>query len=129
MNSACPCPAGDQSTRQWLTRSAIVPPPSFERRMNEFSPVMTTSCGSTIWGSAIVAPPLEALYLAAYERRQQEAARHRRGAGGARRRFRAAAHGDRDGLFRHHRRKEADRLGARAGRHQPPGRDRLVHGG
>jgi len=53
MNSACPCPAGDQSTRQWLTRSAIVPPPSFERRMNEFSPVMTTSWGSTIWGSAI----------------------------------------------------------------------------
>src|SRR4051812_21391495 len=54
MNSACPCPAGDHSTRQWLTRSAIFLPPSSDRRMNEFSPVMTTSCGSTICGSAIV---------------------------------------------------------------------------
>src|SRR3990172_13272388 len=51
MNSACPCPAGDHSTRQWLTRSAMVLPPSLERRMNEFSPVITTSCGSTNRGS------------------------------------------------------------------------------
>ena len=65
MNSACPCPAGDHSTRQWLTRSAIVLPPSFERRMNEFSPVITTSWGSTIWGSAIgELLPVEARYLA-----------------------------------------------------------------
>ena len=48
MNSACPCPAGDHSTRQWLTRSTIVLPPSSDRRTNEFSPVITTSWGSTI---------------------------------------------------------------------------------
>src|SRR5919204_3578304 len=54
MKSAWPWPAGDHSTRQWLTRSARVLPPSLERRMNEFSPVMTTSCGSTICGSAMV---------------------------------------------------------------------------
>src|SRR2546423_4464001 len=54
MKSACPCPAGDHSTRQWLTRSAMFFPPSSDRRMNEFSPVITTSCGSTIWASAIV---------------------------------------------------------------------------
>src|SRR5476649_108368 len=53
MNNACPCPTGDKRTRQWLTRSAMVLPPSLERRMNEFSPVITTSCGSTIWGAVI----------------------------------------------------------------------------
>src|SRR5262245_2257950 len=57
MKRACPWPAGDHSTRQWLTRSSIVFPPSFERRMKEFSPVMTTSCGSTICASAILPPP------------------------------------------------------------------------
>jgi hypothetical protein len=31
-----------------------VVPPSFDRRMKEFSPVMTTLCGSTSCGSAIV---------------------------------------------------------------------------
>src|SRR4051812_15428187 len=53
MKSACPWPAGDHSTRQWLTRSTIALPPSFDRRTNEFSPVITTSLGSTIWGSVI----------------------------------------------------------------------------
>src|SRR6266850_4505850 len=53
MKRACPCPAGDHSTRQWLTRSAIDSPPSFDRRTNEFSPVISTSCGSTICGPAI----------------------------------------------------------------------------
>src|ERR1700730_2327841 len=53
MKRACPWPAGDHSTRQWLTRSAIVSPPSLERRTNEFSPVITTSCGSTICASAM----------------------------------------------------------------------------
>src|SRR5678816_1043636 len=47
-NSTCPCPAGDQRTRQWLARVTRLLPPSCDRRMNEFSPVMTTSCGSTI---------------------------------------------------------------------------------
>src|SRR5262245_52437040 len=54
MKSACPCPAGDHSTRQWLARSTIVLPPSSESRTNEFSPVITTSWGSTIRGSVIV---------------------------------------------------------------------------
>ena len=53
MNSAWPCPAGDHSTRQWLTRSGIVLPPSFDSRTNEFSPVITGSCGSTMRGSAM----------------------------------------------------------------------------
>jgi len=47
-----PLPSGRPSTRQWLTRSAIFLPPSLERRMNEFSPVITTSCGSTICGGS-----------------------------------------------------------------------------
>src|ERR1044071_134860 len=51
-----PCPAGDHSTRQWLTRSVRVLPSSRERRTKEFSPVITTSCGSTICGSAMGAP-------------------------------------------------------------------------
>src|SRR6185436_18208377 len=51
MNSAWPWPAGDHSTRQWLTRSGIVVPPSLDRRTNEFSPVITGSCGSTNLGS------------------------------------------------------------------------------
>src|SRR3954466_15257247 len=38
----------------------MVVPPSFERRMKEFSPVMTTWCGSTICGSAIGNPPFSA---------------------------------------------------------------------
>jgi len=50
------CPAGDHSTRQWLTRSAMVLPPSSERRIKEFSPVMTTSPGSASLGSLIVVP-------------------------------------------------------------------------
>src|SRR5688572_9118484 len=58
MKSACPWPAGDHSTRQWLTRSGIVLPPSFDRRTNEFSPVITGSWGSTSLGSAIVSFPL-----------------------------------------------------------------------
>ena len=49
------CPAGDQSTRQWLTRSTIVLPLSFDRRMNEFSPVIRTSCGSAMRGSLMPA--------------------------------------------------------------------------
>src|SRR5712691_2701851 len=47
MKSAWPVPAGHQSTRQWLRRSDIVLPPSGLRRMKEFSPVITTSLGST----------------------------------------------------------------------------------
>src|SRR5262245_59363906 len=47
MKSAWPWPAGDHSTRQWLVRSTMVFPPSFERRMKWFSPVITGSCGST----------------------------------------------------------------------------------
>src|ERR1700741_812510 len=54
MNKAWPCPAGDHSTRQWLTRSGILLPPSCERRTNEFSPVITGSCGSTRRGSAVL---------------------------------------------------------------------------
>src|SRR5687767_4121506 len=53
MNIAWPAPAGDHSTRQWLTRSTTVLPPSFDKRMNEFSPVITTSCWSTHCASAI----------------------------------------------------------------------------
>src|SRR5262245_56176056 len=56
MKSACPCPAGDHSTRQWLTRSLMVLPPSSDSRMKEFSPVMIGSWGSTICGSAIETP-------------------------------------------------------------------------
>src|SRR5438046_2626097 len=47
MKSAWPVPAGHQRTRQWLRRSDIVLPPSGLRRMKEFSPVITTSLGST----------------------------------------------------------------------------------
>src|SRR5258706_1471239 len=59
-NSTCPCPAGDHSTRQWLARVTRLLPPSCDRRMNEFSPVMTTSCGSTICctGGVAMVPPL-----------------------------------------------------------------------
>src|SRR5207302_7048891 len=49
---ASPLPARINSTRQWLARSASVLPPSRLSRMNEFSPVMRTSLGST--GEAIV---------------------------------------------------------------------------
>src|SRR5215210_4067791 len=57
MNIACPAPAGHPSTRQWLNRGVCVLPPSAERRMNEFSPVIRTSLGSTgDW--AMRTPPL-----------------------------------------------------------------------
>src|SRR5919108_496034 len=46
-NSAWPAPSGHHSTRQWLKRSVSVLPPSELSRMNEFSPVMRTSLGST----------------------------------------------------------------------------------
>src|SRR5688572_23492217 len=54
MNRACPCPAGDHSTRQCEMRSATVLPPSCDRRMKEFSPVMMGSWGSTSCCSAMV---------------------------------------------------------------------------
>src|SRR6266403_5978003 len=47
MKSAWPAPAGHHSTRQWLTRSVMVLPPSWLRRMKEFSPVIRTAFGST----------------------------------------------------------------------------------
>ena len=47
MKSTWPAPEGHQSTRQWLTRSVWVLPPSGLSRMNEFSPVIRTSLGST----------------------------------------------------------------------------------
>src|SRR5205814_4337994 len=47
MKSACPAPAGHESTGQWLTRSDCVLPPSGLSRMNEFSPVIRTAWGST----------------------------------------------------------------------------------
>src|ERR687887_991789 len=47
MKRACPAPAAHHSTRQWLIRSDGVLPPSWLSRMNEFSPVINTSLGST----------------------------------------------------------------------------------
>src|SRR5262249_36456390 len=46
-NSTWPAPDGHQRTRQWLNRSDCVLPPSWLRRMNEFSPVIKTALGST----------------------------------------------------------------------------------
>src|SRR5215813_1347860 len=45
--STWPAPAGHHSTRQWLKRSDWVLPPSWLKRMNEFSPVIRTALGST----------------------------------------------------------------------------------
>src|SRR5215813_13930364 len=45
--STWPAPDGHQSTRQWLKRSDWVLPPSWLRRMKEFSPVIRTALGST----------------------------------------------------------------------------------
>src|SRR5262245_57400425 len=53
MKSAWPWPAGDHSTRQWLRRSTMFS--AVPRRMKEFSPVITGSCGSTRRGSAMSA--------------------------------------------------------------------------
>src|SRR5215831_13792360 len=57
MKSAWPAPAGHQSTRQWLTRSDMVVPPSGLSRMKEFSPVIRTALGST--GGGIGRLPFE----------------------------------------------------------------------
>ena len=79
MKSACPCPAGDHSTRQWLTRSGMVLPPSFDSRTNEFSPVITGSCGSTSLGSAIRRRPRRCAGRARRRRRARAALPGRRG--------------------------------------------------
>src|SRR6266446_1914343 len=57
MKSAWPAPAGHHSTRQWLTRSVMVLPPSGLSRMKEFSPVIRTAFGST--GGGIGGLPFE----------------------------------------------------------------------
>src|SRR4030095_14996421 len=46
-NSTWPAPDGHHKTRQWLKRSDWVLPPSWLRRMKEFSPVIRTALGST----------------------------------------------------------------------------------
>ena len=40
--TSIPAPAGHYGTRQWLVPSGIVYPPSWLRRMKEFSPVTRT---------------------------------------------------------------------------------------
>src|SRR5207249_5280008 len=45
--STWPAPDGHHRTRQWLKRSDWVLPPSWLRRMKEFSPVIRTAFGST----------------------------------------------------------------------------------
>src|SRR5437867_11843906 len=59
-NRTWPAPDGHHRTRQWLKRSDWVLPPSWLRRMKEFSPVISTALGST---GGVMSSSLEGGYL------------------------------------------------------------------
>src|SRR5262245_25772739 len=70
-NRACPAPAGDHRTRQWLQRVAADWPPSVLRRTNEFSPIRISSCGLTF--TSMVAPGGSRVFASADRNRALDA--------------------------------------------------------